>query len=64
MLSQKYRRRFNTAAVIAVFCVCAGVILYAKNKLEETVSVSAVPHNDTVIVLDAGQDRRVLSVVI
>ncbi|MCI5903597.1 MAG: hypothetical protein MRZ61_00470 [Oscillospiraceae bacterium] len=64
MLSQKYRRRFNAAAVIAVFCVCAGVILYAKNKLEETVSVSAVPHNDTVIVLDAGQDRRVLSVVI
>lgn len=54
MLSQKYRRRFNAAAVIAVFCVCAGVILYAKNKLEETVSVSAVPHNDTVIVLDAG----------
>lgn len=54
MLNQKYRRRFNAAAIIVVFCICAGVILYAGNRLEETVSVSAVPHNDTVIVLDAG----------
>lgn len=64
MLSQKYRRRFNAAVIIAAFCVCAGVILYAGNKLGETVSVSTVPHNDTVVVLDAGQEAYVVSIVV
>lgn len=60
-MMKKYRRKLNAAAVILTLCVCTGIVLYAKEKVEESVTASAPIHNSTVIVLDAGHDAYVLT---
>lgn len=54
-MTERYRRKFHTGAVIAALCLCTGAIMHARNKIDEAVLTSApVMTNKTVIVLDAG----------
>lgn len=54
-MKEKYKKKFNAAVVILSFCACAGIIIFAKGKIESAVTtVSTEPHNQTMIVLDAG----------
>lgn len=64
MVSERYRKKFRAAVVILSFCVCAGVIMYARERLGGAVAVSAPAENAQMLILDGGHGGYALSIVI
>ncbi len=56
---------WNAAFVVLTFFACVGVIVYAATKIDNAVTVSnSVPQDNVMIVLDAGQEAYVVSIVV
>lgn len=61
----KYQRKFNAAIIILSICLCAGVALFAKNKIDNAIAASGSAEIiRPMIVLDAGQEAYVVSIVV
>ena len=57
--------RWNAAFVVLTFCACVAVICYAAVKIDTAVTVSdSVSQDKFMIVLDAGQEAYVVSIVV
>lgn len=54
MVSEKNKKKFTAAIVLSGICIFTGALMYARDKLENSVAASAELRDQKVIVLDAG----------